>query len=175
MNEKLVSGMRSAIVAVMVIFGCWVYAEMKPQNFVTYETGVNQPDAAFDAILRGVLRTYGNSPQLKASAHPTETLRQTIKQLPRNDGILFIGEQKNTGHLALRLVTNTLAWPQPVYNPTCKDTVQGETPPDNFKASGAIYYHAVPPKNGATQKIFLPEMIVTTAPEQTAWNSFCPQ
>lgn len=159
----------------MIGFGCWVYTGMKPHQFVTYETGINQPDAAFDAILRGSLRTYGYSPLLKARAHPTEALRQAIKQLPRKDGILFLGEQKNPGHLALRLITNTLAWPQPVYNPACKDTVPGDAPPDNFKASGAIYYHAKPPANITNSQTFLPEMIVTSAPEQTTWNSFCPQ
>ena len=175
MNDKFLAAIRFGLIATIIGFGGWRYAELRPYLYVSYETGINQPDAAYDAILRGTLRTYGESPQLKASAHPTEALRQAIKQLPHKDGILFLGSLKNPGHLALRLIANTLSWPQPLYNPGCGDAYPGDPPPDNFQASGAIYYHASPPATMATKQTFLPEMIVTQAPEKTAWNSFCPQ
>ena len=175
MYEKILAHITYCLIATIVGFGFWAYTQMIPQQSVSYETGIDQPDAAFDAILRTMLRTYGNSPQLKASAHPTEALRQALKELPRKDGILFVGNYKNPGQLALRLVTSSLAWPQPVYNPTCNDPIPGDPPLENFQASGAIYYHASPPATMATKQTFLPEMIVTQAPEKTAWNSFCPQ
>jgi hypothetical protein len=175
MNEKILTGIRVCLIAALVGFGCWVYIQMKPYQFADNEISIRQPDAATDAVLRTLLRTYGDSPQLKSRAHPTQAMRQAIKELPNKDGILFVGNYKNPGHFALRLITEALAWPQPVYNPTCGDSIPGEMPPDNFKASGVIYYHTTPPAFITNQKMFLPEMIMTQAPEQTPWNSFCPQ
>ena len=166
---------RFAVSALIIAAGAWVYWGIKPLNYASEANTLAQPDAAYDAILRGTIETFGQSPELAASERPTEKLRSSIRKLPSRDAILYLSSPQNPGDLAVRLVIGALSWPRPLFTPSCSQPGTGDLPPDDLKVGAAVYYHASPPITGTTRTQVLPELTITQSPEKYEWKFYCPR